>query len=192
MSYTVTLTKKPGSAEANLFVGNRAGAGAALSDWQILQRDDDLKHYGIIFVVIESTDKRLFQPTLNIRYGENYAGSSTYPSTATLKASVVKTWIMEFIKNNKEVEEEVEKSVVKRSETTSTSSNKVEASSAPIETPTASWVKPTIAAGTLLSALLVGVGIAFASAPEEYDDDFDPPVFLVKDDEKPFTNWSKH
>ena len=218
MSYTVTLTKKPGSTEANVFLGNRAGAGAALSDWQILQRYDEIKHHAIIFNVVESTDPRLFQPSLNIRYGEDYAGSSTYPPRASLKAAGVKAWILEFIRNNQEklsqpqVEEEVEdeepvkpvavaKKSTSRAKSNSNAPAEVEekaavqdAAAAPLEpavSGTPSWLKPTIFGGTVVAAVLAGVGIALSTGPDDEEEFDDHTLFFESEDGKPITNWNQ-
>ena len=208
MSYTVTLTKKAGSAEANIFLGNRAGAGAALSDWQTLQRYDEIRHLNIIFVIIESTDQRLFQPTLNIRYGEDYAGSSTYPSRAPLKAGNVKQWILEFIKNTQEKQAQVQNEpeieetkpieaqvVTKKSffrnavptstPVTETARSTAQAPSDPVITETPSWVKPAVIAGTIVGAALAGIGVALAAQPDRDDD---APLLFLGDDDKP-VNW---
>lgn len=186
MSYTVTLTKKPGSAEANLFIGNRAGAGSALSDWQVVQRDDEIEYWRIIFNVIESTDPKLFQPTLNIRYGEDYARSSTYPSKSPLQASSVKTWILNFIKKNQadlnQLQSGKTDEVVEKPKQNPVSSKREATQSEPVQTTpipvqgSQSWLKPAIFAGTMLGAVLAGVGIGLAVTPEETDN---TPLFLV-------------
>lgn len=194
MSYIVTLTKKPGSGEANLFIGNRAGAGSALSDWQVVQRDDEIEYWKIIFNVIESTDPKLFQPTLNIRYGEDYARSSTYPSKSPLQASNVKTWILNFVKKNQAELIQVQDGEKVNVKQTSVSSKRetiqpesVQTAPVPVQG-SQSWLKPAIFAGTILGAVLAGVGIGLAVDPGEKDN---TPLFLVSKDGDVEQDWGQ-
>lgn len=209
MSYTVTLTKKPGSADTNVFLGNRAGTGSALSEWQVLQRNDEIRNLGIIFVVVESTDPKLFQPSLNIRYGEDFASSSTYPARAPLKAADISSWILKFVRQIRERglqfdADGVNSNAVVKHQTSEkaiadgqpTPGESV-VNSSPVQE-SAGWSKPVIFGATLAAAVLAGVGIAFATSSdyvdeqEEVDALSSTPLFLVDEQERPIKEWGQN
>jgi hypothetical protein len=125
MDITLTFYKKIGATAPDDFLGTFSGPDSGLSQWEILQRDAELKELKIKFTLVEfeSIEKLptyvaqhfktagLTDYGLVIRYQDGSTTSAIYPKRSALKVANIKSWALEFarktvpaaIANNKPV-----------------------------------------------------------------------------------------
>lgn len=195
MDVTLTLFKKSGSKEDNVFTGTFAGPEDHPGEWYLLTSDPELIATGLKFVIVEFVDvKNLTDgyaakvkrtPHIDIRYKENYSGSLGYPRGSLLLAKDIKTWAINFIKS---IYPDTEPEAVATSPAVTNSSTARDARTVkkevkpPKKIAESSWFWPSVAVGTAL-VTAAGVFTGYQLLGEEEREDVDPLILGGSDDE---------
>jgi hypothetical protein len=193
MDVALTLFKKSGSKEDNIFTGTFAGPEDHPGEWYLLTSDPELIATGMKFVVVEFADAKNLTdgyaakvkrtPHIDIRYKENYSGSLGYPRGSLLLARDIKTWAMNFIKSiYPDVEPEVTTSSSVETDTPTTRDIKTVKKNVqpPKKVAGSNWLWPSIAVGGALVAA-AGVFTGYQLLGEEERDNVEP--LLLDEDE---------
>jgi hypothetical protein len=195
MDVTLTLFKKSGSKEDDIFTGTFAGPEDHPGEWYLLTSDSELIASGMKFVVVEFSDVKALPngyatkvkrtPHLDIRYKDNYSGSLGYPRGSSLLAKDIKTWVLNFIKTiypNLEPKVTIPDSVETETSTTRDVKTTTKKSIQPPKKITNSgWLWPSVAVGGVLVAA-AGAFLGTQLLGDEEKDGIGPLLLVDGDD----------
>ena len=111
MSVTLTFLKAKNSKECDSFMGTFSGPGDSISEWDILNRDKEIKTVGIILKVLEYEDANTLSveyrkfvnkyPCFVLKRGDDMSSLLFYPYRAPKKAKDIKIWTIGYV--NKQI-----------------------------------------------------------------------------------------